>query len=81
MKIVSWNVNSLRARLTRVTDLDWPAPAGSAVSSRDNQGPDADFPRLELESMGYTTAFYGQKAYNGVALVAKGRSTGCKERV
>lgn len=71
MKIVSWNVNSVRARLTRVTD--WLAlHQPDILCLQETKVPDADFPRIEIESMGYTTAFYGQKAYNGVALLARG---------
>ena len=69
MKIVTWNVNSVRARLPHVEDF-----------LKDHQ-PDVlllqelkcekyAFP-LSLEEFGYNCAVFGQKTYNGVAILSK----------
>ncbi|WP_415036934.1 exodeoxyribonuclease III [Azonexus sp.] len=70
MKIASWNVNSLKVRLSHV--LDWLAEAvPDVLCLQELKLEDAHFPRAEIEAAGYQVAFYGQKTYNGVALLAK----------
>ncbi len=69
MKIASFNVNSLRARLSVVTD--WLArhqPTVLAVQETKVQ--DADFPAEAFDRIGYRYTFKGQKSYNGVAIFA-----------
>lgn len=70
MKIVSWNINSLRQRLHRVTA--WLAAHDpDVVCLQETKCPDAQFPRDELEGAGYELAFTGEKGLNGVAILSK----------
>jgi exodeoxyribonuclease III len=67
MKVASFNVNSIRARLPIVTGwLDKNRPDVLAVQETKVQDP--DFPLQAFEDIGYHTVFRGQKSYNGVAL-------------
>ena len=71
MKITTWNVNSIRARLERV--VAWTrANEPDLLCIQETKVVDDDFPRAEFEEMGYTVAVHGQKTYNGVALLARG---------
>lgn len=70
MKIATWNVNSIKARLPRV--LEWlSAEAPEVVCLQETKVTDDNFPRLEIESLGYNLAVHGQKTYNGVAILSK----------
>ena len=70
MKIATWNVNSIRARLPRVTE--WLARAKpDVVLLQETKCEDAGFPALEIEELGYNLALNGQKTYNGVAILSK----------
>lgn len=70
MKLATWNVNSLRVRLEHV--LRWLESAEPDVLAlQETKLRDEDFPRLELEGLGYHVAFAGQPAYNGVALISR----------
>ena len=71
MKIVSWNVNSLKVRLPQL--LEWLAEKQpDVVCLQETKLEDANFPQAEIEATGYQVAFSGQKTYNGVALLARG---------
>lgn len=70
MKIATWNVNSLKARLPIA--IDWlKTAAPDVVLLQETKTVDADFPRLEFEALGYHLAIHGQKSYNGVAIFSK----------
>lgn len=70
MKIVTWNVNSVRARLPRV--LPWlEAEQPEVVCLQETKVQDGDFPVEAFRALGYEAAFHGQKSYNGVALLSK----------
>jgi exodeoxyribonuclease-3 len=70
MKIATWNVNSIRTRLERVTA--WlAAHEPDVVCLQETKVVDDDFPRAELEDLGYAVETYGQKTYNGVALLSR----------
>ncbi|MEE8533906.1 MAG: exodeoxyribonuclease III [Alphaproteobacteria bacterium] len=70
MKIATWNVNSIRARLPRV--LEWLAEAAPDVALlQEIKTVGEDFPGLEIGDLGYNVAVCGQKTYNGVAILAK----------
>jgi exodeoxyribonuclease-3 len=72
MRIATWNVNSVRARLERLTG--WLSEARpDVVLLQETKCLDEQFPREPLEELGYQVAVHGQKAYNGVALLARGR--------
>lgn len=70
MKLATWNVNSIRARLDRlVAWLGREQP--DIVCLQELKVADHAFPRAELEAAGYRAAIHGQKTYNGVAILAK----------
>ncbi|HSJ99320.1 MAG TPA: endonuclease/exonuclease/phosphatase family protein, partial [Myxococcota bacterium] len=70
MKIATWNVNSLRVRLPHL--LDWlAAHAPDAVCLQETKCEDAGFPSAQLEAAGYSSVHNGQRAYNGVAILAR----------
>ena len=70
MKIVSWNVNSVRARLARL--LAWlEKHEPDLLCLQETKVVDDDFPRLELEGLGYHLETFGQKTYNGVAFLSR----------
>ncbi|MEM6673437.1 MAG: exodeoxyribonuclease III [Planctomycetota bacterium] len=70
MDIVTWNVNSLRARMPRVLEyLERANP--DVVCLQETKVVDELFPREDLEALGYHVAFHGQKTYNGVAILSK----------
>ena len=71
MRIATWNVNSLKIRLPHL--LDWLATHQPDVMClQETKTEDQNFPRPELERAGYRAVFCGQKAYNGVAILARG---------
>lgn len=68
--IATWNVNSLRVRLPQLTD--WlAANAVDCVALQETKIEDKDFPRAEIEALGYQVAYSGQRTYNGVAVLAR----------
>jgi exodeoxyribonuclease-3 len=70
MKIATWNVNSLKARLVNV--LAWIGAAQPDVLClQEIKCQTGEFPYLEIEALGYRAAVVGQKSYNGVALVSR----------
>jgi exodeoxyribonuclease-3 len=72
MRIATWNVNSVRARLERL--VPWLAETRpEIVLLQETKCLDEQFPRLPLEELGYQIAHAGQKTYNGVAILARGR--------
>ena len=70
MKVGTWNVNSVKVRLPDL--LGWlDAAAPDIVLLQETKCQDADFPHAALAGHGYTAAVHGQKAYNGVAILAR----------
>ncbi len=70
VKIATWNVNSIKARLGHV--LDWlKAAAPDVVLLQELKGVAENFPRIEIEDAGYAAAVTGQKTYNGVAILSR----------
>jgi len=70
MKIATFNVNSIKARLPRV--LEWLKAAQPDVTLlQEIKTVDDAFPSLEIEDLGYNVATHGQKTYNGVAILSK----------
>jgi len=69
MKIVSWNINSLRKRQDQL--FDWlEAIKPDIVCLQETKCPDDQFPALALQAVGYRSAYHGEKSYNGVAILA-----------
>ena len=72
MQIATWNVNSIRARLERVVHwLEQRSP--DVVCLQETKCLDEQFPREPLEELGYHVETFGQKTYNGVAILSKHR--------
>jgi exodeoxyribonuclease-3 len=70
MRIATWNVNSVNARLETV--LAWFKSADPDVAClQEIKCIDEKFPAEAFESLGYNVAVHGQKAYNGVAMLSK----------
>ncbi len=70
MKIASWNVNSVNARLPTVLEVLKDLEL-DVVCFQEIKCVDENFPRLEIEDMGYNVVTHGQKSYNGVAILSK----------
>lgn len=69
-KIATWNVNSLTIRLPQV--IDWlAANPVDALCLQELKLTDEKFPVAELAAVGYRSHFFGQKTYNGVALLTR----------
>ena len=70
MQLATWNVNSLTVRLPQV--LDWlAANPVDALVLQETKTTDDKFPREAIEAAGYQVAYFGQKTYNGVALISR----------
>ncbi|SIR42093.1 exodeoxyribonuclease-3 [Aeromonas sp. RU39B] len=70
MKIVSFNINGLRARLHQLQALiDKHQP--DVIGLQEIKVHDEAFPREAVEAMGYHVVFHGQKAHYGVAILSK----------
>jgi exodeoxyribonuclease-3 len=70
MKVTSWNVNSIRSRLDHVTSWLQCNPV-DLLCLQETKVVDADFPVQAFTDIGYHAYIYGQKAYNGVALLSR----------
>ena len=69
-KIATWNVNSLSVRLPQV--IDWlAANPVDALCLQELKLTDDKFPFKELQDVGYHSAAFGQKTYNGVAILSR----------
>lgn len=70
VKIATWNVNSIRARLPRV--LEWLESFRPDIALlQELKATDETFPRMEIEDLGYNFAIHGQKNFNGVAILSR----------
>ncbi len=70
MKIATWNVNSVKARLPHL--LSWLESAKpDALCLQEIKCLADDFPSLEVKSLGYHVTAVGQKTYNGVAIISR----------
>jgi exodeoxyribonuclease-3 len=72
VKIVSYNVNGIKARLPRLLEyLAEQQP--DVVCLQELKTSDETFPEAEVRDAGYGAVWHGQKGFNGVAVLAKGR--------
>ncbi len=71
MKIVTWNVNSVRVRHDRLLAFVQRFEP-DVLCLQELKCVDDQFPRDALRSKGYSTALFGQKTYNGVAVISRG---------
>ena len=70
MLIASWNVNSIRSRLSQV--IKWLEDERPEVLClQETKVSDKEFPYKIFENIGYSVSYYGQKSYNGVAIISK----------
>jgi exodeoxyribonuclease-3 len=70
MKIATWNINGIKARMEVL--LAWLREAApDLVALQEIKSVDEGFPRAEIEALGYNVATHGQKGFNGVALLSK----------
>ena len=70
MKIASWNVNSIRSRITNV--LDWVSREKPDIFCiQETKVVNESFPKDVFEDIGYNFVINGQKSYNGVATFSK----------
>ena len=70
MKIVTWNINGVRARIDNL--LAWLKDSQpDIVCLQEIKTVDEQFPRAEIEALGYNVETHGQKGFNGVALLSK----------
>lgn len=70
MKIASWNINSVKARMHALTKwLENAKP--DVLCLQEIKTVDDGFPRMEIEALGYHCAVHGQKSYNGVAILSR----------
>ncbi|MDO7841985.1 exodeoxyribonuclease III [Sphingomonas immobilis] len=71
MKIVTYNVNGIKARLPRLLEyLAEQQP--DVVCLQELKASDETFPVKDIEAAGYGAVWHGQKSWNGVAVLAKG---------
>lgn len=71
MKIASFNINGVRARLPRL--LEWLEETRPTVAClQEIKTQDEGFPAAEFERIGYQAIWHGQKGFNGVAILADG---------
>ena len=69
MKLATWNVNSLKVRLSQV--LEWAGKhRPDALCLQETKLQDEQFPAADLQAAGYSPLFSGQKTYNGVCIVS-----------
>lgn len=69
MKIATFNINGIKARLPRL--IEWLAETRPAVAClQEIKSQDDAFPASEFEALGYAALWHGQKSFNGVAILA-----------
>jgi len=74
MRLATWNVNSLSVRLPQV--LDWLASNPvDVLALQELKMTDDKFPAAVFEAAGYCAQVFGQKTYNGVALLSRAPAT------
>lgn len=70
MRVATWNVNSLKARLPRVEE--WLADADvDVLCLQETKLSDTTFPTMAFEALGYETVHFGQGQWNGVAILSR----------
>ena len=70
LKIATWNINGVKARLPNL--LHWLETTSPDIAClQEIKSVDAQFPRSQIEQLGYHVETHGQKSFNGVALLSK----------
>jgi exodeoxyribonuclease-3 len=70
VRLVTWNVNSVKQRLPRLLAM-LQRHDPDVVCLQETKVPDDEFPHDELASVGFRASAFGQRAYNGVAIVTR----------
>ena len=70
MKIVSWNVNSVRARIDNIKNYIKDSTP-DVLLFQEIKTQNENFPTNEFKKLGYSSHVHGQKSYNGVAIISK----------
>ncbi len=74
MRVVTWNINSIRARTEHLLGvLQRLSP--DVLMLQELKCTDEQFPTAEVEAAGYQAAVFGQKSFNGVAMLTKGKAS------
>jgi len=72
LKLVTYNVNGIKARLPRLLEyLTEQQP--DVVCLQEIKSSDDTFPHADIEALGYGAVWHGQKGFNGVAVLARGQ--------
>lgn len=70
MKIATWNINGIKARHNNL--IEWLKQADPDIAClQEIKSVDENFPRDEIEALGYNLETHGQKSFNGVAILSK----------
>jgi len=70
VRIATWNVNSLKARMPKVEEwLGYAAP--DVVCMQETKLADAAFPAMAFQALGYEAAYHGNGRWNGVAILSR----------
>ena len=78
MLIATWNVNSIRTRLSQI--IDWINQVSPDVLClQETKVVDDNFPVDPFEKLGYCVEVFGQKSYNGVAIISKIKAENIKK--
>ena len=72
MKIISWNVNSVRARIENIKDYIKDS-SPDILLLQEIKTQNENFPSEEFKQLNYASYVFGQKSYNGVAIISKHR--------
>jgi len=71
MRVATWNINGVKARLENLLHWLEEETAPDVVCLQEIKSVDEQFPRMEIESLGYHVETHGQKGFNGVAILSK----------
>jgi exodeoxyribonuclease-3 len=70
MKIISWNVNSVRARINNILEYIKDSKP-DILLIQEIKTEEINFPKEDFKKAGYQSYIFGQKSYNGVAILSK----------
>jgi len=79
VKLVTYNVNGIKARLPRLIEYLTEAQP-DVVCLQELKASDDSFPGKEIADVGYGAAWHGQKSWNGVAVLARGAEPQVRQR-
>ena len=80
MIISSWNVNSVRARIENIKEyLNKFSP--DILMMQEIKTPDETYPYDDIKTLKYENYVFGQKSYNGVAIISKKKLSNIKKDI